>query len=135
MISPDNSGVVCEACGGKNPVRVTHKRGCQIWFCGDCALFFVWPPPSLDILQSIYTKAAGYYTTATEDLSLTSPEPAKRLHNLLMSLGQDSALISRLSKGAIDKALELSWDNKARQVVRIYHQVLSDVRIRSANRQ
>jgi 2-polyprenyl-3-methyl-5-hydroxy-6-metoxy-1,4-benzoquinol methylase len=79
----------CECCGGTEYSLVSMKRGWKLWECQNCELIFVWPQPTFQQLEAIYNQKAGYFATAEQDLSKTSPHVALQLHKVLKSLGEN----------------------------------------------
>lgn len=78
-----NFHVICECCGGTTNSESATKRGYSLRKCLNCGLIFVWPQPSSEELNLIYSRSQGYFGTANTDLAKTSDEPALRLHELL----------------------------------------------------
>jgi len=77
----------CESCGSLDHDLIGTKRGWHLRQCKSCGLVAVKPLPDEDALRRIYQMSAGYYVTASRDLSATSPDAAIDLHRLLKGIG------------------------------------------------
>jgi N-acetylglucosaminyldiphosphoundecaprenol N-acetyl-beta-D-mannosaminyltransferase len=77
----------CQACACTHHVPLARQRGWTLRQCQGCGLISVFPQPTAAQLAALYSKQAGYFVTATPDLSATSPQPARRLHHLLAAAG------------------------------------------------
>lgn len=82
-----HDGDGCEACGCTRRVPIARQRGWTLRRCESCGLTFVSPQPTAAQLAALYSRSAGYFATAETDLSRTSPEPARRLHEQLVAAG------------------------------------------------
>lgn len=78
-----DSPVSCECCGSPTTSESATKRGYSLRKCLNCGLIFVWPQPSLEELNFIYSRSQGYFGTAVTNLAETTVEPALCLHELL----------------------------------------------------
>lgn len=77
----------CECCSYEHCISVATKRHWNLHGCPNCGLVFVWPQPNINELSVLYKAEHGYFKTAEVDLSKTSPNAAKNLHNLLQDAG------------------------------------------------
>lgn len=77
----------CEVCNSPNGVKVSQKRGYNINKCTNCGHHFVFPLPTEEELNLIYSQTQGYFSTAISNLSSTSSVGAEKLHSLLKTYG------------------------------------------------
>ncbi|HUT35646.1 MAG TPA: class I SAM-dependent methyltransferase [Planctomycetota bacterium] len=55
----------CPLCGGTERRRLVTKRGCDVVRCRDCRLVYVWPPPSREEVEALYS-AGDYHAVIDE---------------------------------------------------------------------
>ncbi len=78
-----NFHILCECCSSPTTEEIATKRGYALRKCPNCELIFVYPQPSSEELNFIYSKSQGYFGTAATDLTNTSAESALYLKDLL----------------------------------------------------
>jgi len=77
--------ILCECCGTPTASETASKRGYSLRQCLNCGLFFVWPQPSPEELNLLYSRTQGYFSTAATDLAKTSGQSALSLHKILQA--------------------------------------------------
>jgi glycosyltransferase involved in cell wall biosynthesis len=70
----------------------------------------------------------GVAVDETSGLKVPMRDPASSVSGFraaILRLCNEPDLLPKLSQGALDRASQLTWENKVRQVADTYHQILS----------